>query len=66
MSTVECFEAFLSHDDGVSCNDSDQQHHSGEFHHETSGNLFTNTVYLDLENLNMVYQSEHSATHIVI
>lgn len=56
LERVECAEAFLSHDKGVSYNDSDRQHHRCACYHDTRGNLFTITVYLDVENVDLVYQ----------
>lgn len=41
----------LSHDKGVSCNNSDRQQNSSELNHETRGTPFTNTVYLDLKKM---------------
>lgn len=41
----------LSHDKGVSCNNSDRQQNSCELNHETRGTPFTNTVYLDLKKM---------------
>lgn len=57
----------LSHDKGVSCNNSDRQQNSCELNHETRGTPFTNTVYLDLKKMWTWWISQNhqqSATHI--